>query len=52
MVIRKVLESGSNGSLIVTIPSKFAKELGIKKGDYVNISKVGVSLHLTKVTIE
>ncbi len=52
MTLKKILKLNNSGSLGVCIPSETIKEMGLSQGDYVNISKVGNTLHLTKVVIQ
>lgn len=51
MTLKKILKLNNSGSLGVCIPSDVMKEIGLSQGDYVNISKVGNTLHIAKVVI-
>lgn len=51
MTLKKVLKLNNSGSLGICIPADVMKDLELVQGDYVNISKVGNTLHLTKVQI-
>jgi len=45
--IRKAHDFGD--SVGITIPSSWVKELGIKKGDYINLSKNGEKITIKKI---
>ena len=52
IVIRKIQKGNSAGVSNMNIPSEFTAELGMLPGTYINIEKVGSSLHVTRVVIE
>lgn len=51
-MLKKVLKLNNDGSIGIGIPAKMARELGLTCDDYVNIERVGNSLHVTKVEIK
>lgn len=52
IVIRKIQKGNAAGVSNMNIPSEFTTELGMLPGTYVNIEKVGNSLHVTRVILE
>lgn len=52
IVIRKIQKGNSAGVSNMNIPSEFTAALGMLPGTYINIEKVGNSLHVTRVVIE
>ncbi|MGB9940273.1 hypothetical protein [Methanosarcina sp.] len=51
-MIRKVYSNNSAGTLIISVPAKFTKEMGLTKEDNVNIELVGKALHVSKVILQ
>lgn len=51
MTIIKIQKMNGTGALGSCLPKEHLQELGWKAGDYVNIERVGHSLHITKVVI-
>lgn len=52
IVIRKIQKGNSANISNMNIPAEFTAELGMVPGTYVNIEKVGNSLHVTRVVLE
>lgn len=52
MSIMKIQRMNGTGALGSCLPKEHLVELGWKAGDYVNIKRVGNTLHITKVVIE
>lgn len=51
MTIRKVFCNNVGGTLLVSIPVTYAREMGLTKEDNVNITLSGKTLHVTKVML-
>lgn len=51
MVIRKIVKTNSTGTIGVNIPKEFVDELGITENSYMNIEKVGNSIHMNRVVL-
>jgi hypothetical protein len=52
MSIIKIQKMNGTGALGNCLPKEHLEKLGWKAGDYVNIVRVGNTLHVTKVEIE
>ncbi len=50
-MLKKVMKLNNDGSIGVGIPIAMAREMGLTSNDYVNIERVGNTLHITKVVI-
>lgn len=49
MPVKKVARLNAGGTLGLTLPKAICKSMGITANDFVNISVVGNTLHVTKV---
>jgi len=51
MPVKKVTKLNTGGTIGLTIPAAICKRMGLSADDFVNISIVGNTLHVTKVVM-
>ena len=52
MVIRKVMKFNKFGTIGISIPAEFTREMGLTVEDNANITLVGNTIHVTKVRLD
>jgi antitoxin component of MazEF toxin-antitoxin module len=50
-MIRKIFQN-NNGTYLMSIPIDYVREMGLTKDDAVNVTLVGMTLHVTKIKLD
>lgn len=51
-MIRKCFSNNSAGTILISIPAAYTREMGLTKEDNVNVTLAGNTLHITKVKLD